>query len=58
MLLEEHLSKKGNKGYVNFFKSLKGNDFDRDGFLYFKEWQKVLKESRVKLLDKQIESIF
>ncbi len=38
LLLEEILSKKNNKGYINFFKSLKGNDYDRDGFLYFKEW--------------------
>ena len=56
--LEEQLSKKGNKGYINFFKSLKGNDFDRDGKLYLKEWSKTLKEQRINLEEKQISSIF
>lgn len=56
--LEEQLSKKGNKGYINFFKSLKGNDFDRDGKLYLKEWTKTLKEQRINLEERQISTIF
>lgn len=44
LILEEQLSKKGNLGYINFFKGLRGNDFDRDNFLYLKEWTKTLKE--------------
>jgi Ca2+-binding EF-hand superfamily protein len=56
--LEEQISKKGNKGYINFFKSLRGNDFDRDGYLYLKEWQKTLKEQRINLEENQIQSIF
>jgi len=44
LLLEEILARKGSKAYINFFKSLKGNDFDRDGFLFLKEWIKVLRE--------------
>ena len=51
LILEETLSKKGNLAYINFFKVLKGNDFDRDNHLYFKEWEKSLKEQRIDLRD-------
>lgn len=58
LILEEVLSKKGNLGYINFFKSLKGNDFDRDNHLYFKEWVKCLKEQRISIREDQMKSLF
>lgn len=58
LILEESLSKKGNLGYLNFFKTLKGNDFDRDNHLYYKEWVKCLKEQRITLRDDQMKSLF
>lgn len=44
LIIEEAVSKKGNMGYINFFKCLRGNDYDRDNFLYFKEWKKSIQE--------------
>ena len=44
--------KKGNKGFINFYKSLKCNDFDWDNHIYYKEWLNVLNEMRIALKDK------
>ena len=38
LIIEEQISKKGNKGYVNFYKALRGNDHDNDNLIYLKEW--------------------
>ncbi len=58
MLIEEKKKKKGNKGYINLLKSLRGNDFDRDNYLFYKEWLKTLKEQRIYLKEKQTYSLF
>ena len=44
LIIEEQISKKGNKGYVNFYKALRGNDHDNDNLIYLKEWKKCLEE--------------
>ncbi len=58
LLLEEQITKKGNKGYINFYKGLKGNDHDNDNHLYFKEWLKTLKDQRIILKEGQVRSLF
>lgn len=58
MLLEEQITKKGNMGYINLFSNLKNQDFDRDGLLYNKEWQKCLEEQRISLNEIQQKSLF
>ena len=45
-------------GFINFFKSLICNDYDRDNYVYFKEWQSVLSELRIELKEKQSKSLF
>lgn len=56
--VDQQLSKKGNRSYILFYKALKCNDFDADGFIYFKEFQKALKEVRIDLSEAQQKSLF
>jgi hypothetical protein len=42
LVIEEQISKKGNLGYINLFSTFKNSDYDRDGLIYLKDWQKIV----------------
>lgn len=42
MSFAQEISKKGNKGFIMLYKSMRCNDFDSDGFLFYKEFEKVI----------------
>lgn len=44
LTLEEQIDSKGDRGYINLYKSFKNHDYDKDDCLFEKEWFKVLKE--------------
>ena len=56
--LREQIAKKGPKGFVMLYRTLKTNDFDHDGKLSCKEFIKGLHEIRVELLDKETINVF
>lgn len=56
--LREQLSKRGPKGFVLLFRSLKTNDHDHDGRISINEFIKALREVRVGLLDKETLAVF
>lgn len=56
--LREQIGKKGPKGFVMLYRSLKTNDFDHDGKISCKEFIKSLHEIRVELLDKETIVVF
>jgi Ca2+-binding EF-hand superfamily protein len=56
--IKEQLIKKGPKGFITFFKSLKNNDHDHDGKISIKEFIKSLHEVRIELLEKETLSVF
>ena len=56
--LEEQLSRKGYKAFINFYKIVKGNDFNNEGHLYLKHFEKCLKEARIGLTPKQAKKIY
>lgn len=45
--LREQLSKRGPKGFVMLFRSIKTNDYDNDGKISCKEFIKSLNEIRI-----------
>lgn len=57
-VLIDQLNQKGNKGYISFYKSLKCNDFDSDGFIFEKEFEKSVNEVRITFNQKQITKLF
>lgn len=56
--LTDQLNLKGNKAYINFYKSLKCNDYDSDGYVFKKEFEKSLAEVRINFNSKQIDRLF
>ena len=56
--IREQLSKKGPKGFVLLFRSLKTNDHDHDGRISINEFIKALREVRMGLLDKETLAVF
>lgn len=56
--IREQLSKRGPKGFVLLFRSLKTNDHDHDGSVSINEFIKALREIRMGLLDKETLAVF
>lgn len=56
--IREQLSKRGPKGFVLLFRSLKTNDHDHDGKVSINEFIKALREVRMGLLDKETLAVF
>ena len=56
--LREQLSKRGPKGFVMLFRSIKTNDYDNDGKISCKEFIKSLSEIRIQLLEKETINVF
>ena len=56
--LVSQISAKGNKGFIMFYKSLKCYDFDSDGYLFEKEFEKVIAESRISFSKTQVQKLF
>jgi hypothetical protein len=56
--IREQLSKRGPKGFVLLFRSLKTNDHDHDGRVSINEFIKALREVRMGLLDKETLTVF
>lgn len=57
-LLTEQLNQKGNRAYIQFYKVLKCNDYDNDGFVFEKEFEKSIAESRLQFNPKQTSRLF
>ena len=56
--LDSQVAKKGNAAYIKLYKTLRRNDYDRDGYLYLKDFEKCIREVRVQLDEKRIKKIF
>lgn len=56
--LATQLSSKGNKAFIMFYKSLKCNDFDSDGYLFEKEFEKAISESRITFSKTQTQKLY
>lgn len=56
--LEEQLLKKGYKAFIRFFEICKGHDYDHNGHLYLKHFEKCLKEARINITPKQTKKIY
>lgn len=57
-VLISQLNGKGDRAYIMFYKVLKCNDFDSDGKLYEKEFEKSINETRLNFSKKQIQRLF
>ena len=57
-VLIDQLSLRGGKGFILFYKSLKCHDYDSDGSVFEKEFEKSIAEMRLSFSKKQIEKIF
>lgn len=56
--INQQLARRGPRAHIQLFKALKCNDFDNDGCVYFKEFCKAAKESRVELSEQQLQLAF
>lgn len=56
--LTEQLNSRGNRGYINFYKALKCNDFDSDGYVFEKEFDRSVAELRMTFSSKQTAKLF
>lgn len=56
--LVEQLSAKGNRAYISFLKALKCNDFDSDGFVFEKEFEKSVHELRLTFNPRHVAKLF
>lgn len=45
-------------GYINLYSTFKNCDYDRDGLIYLKDWQKIVIEYRLQLSEMQLKSLF
>lgn len=57
-LLKKALNRKGNSGYINLYIRCKTGDIDKDSFLFYNEFKKVIKDMRCKLDNDQMETLF
>jgi hypothetical protein len=58
VVLVDQLSQKGNKSFISFYKSLKCNDHDSDGFIFEKEFERSIFEMRIQFNQKQISRLY
>lgn len=56
--VDEQLARKGSRAYILYFKAIKCNDFDNDGFVYFKELARANREIRVEIGERQLQLLF
>ena len=57
-ILVQQLNAKGDRAYISFFKLLKCNDYDSDGKVFEREFEKTINESRLNFSKKQIQRLF
>lgn len=56
--LISQLNQRGNRAYIQLYKTLKCNDFDNDGFVFEKEFEKSINEVRLQFNQKQVSRLF
>lgn len=56
--LISQLNQRGNRAYIQLYKTLKCNDFDNDGFVFEKEFEKSINEVRLQFNQKQVNRLF
>lgn len=57
-VLINQLNPKGDKAYIMFYKALRCSDYDSDGKIYEKEFEKSINELRIQFSKKQIQRLF
>lgn len=56
--VNQNLRRRGPRAHIHLFKALKCNDFDNDGYIYFKEFCRGAKEARLELSEQQLQVVF
>lgn len=56
--IDEQISKKGYRAFIQFYKVLRGNDYDNDSHLFLKDFEKCIKEARIQLSTQQVQAIY